>query len=146
MKTIITALLLCFSLVCHGQDTNAMVKVFRQRYAARMFNSRIIIDHGRMVSIAFYEKDFLPALEKIDTSACPTPFKLAWFDYRKALEKLVSGKHVALDAMRHAKTPVSILMTGIISHQAEAEEVQEFWDKVERAALEAGLDTEKIKY
>ena len=156
MKTLLALAALTLTLATGVRADDAtepdknVLKVFHARHLAVMQNSKITVDRMRIVSVWIYQPEYLAAIQKIDTGACPKEFQLAWFDYRKALEAHVRhpvlGK-TGLDMAKNAKSPMGIGAALIFGSIAEDERLQKFWDKVERAALDVGnVDPQKIKY
>jgi hypothetical protein len=126
-----------------GEKKEAITLLFKQCYYCKMENSRIVINQGKMVEFSLHAKPFLEAIGKIDGDKCPEKVKLAWFDYKKSVESQL--RLHAGNALR-ARTGTAQVGALFLAHIAATEETQEQWDKLERAALEEGVDVEKIKY
>jgi len=166
MKTAtITLLLMTLLLGVHsdGQNTpkptvssaesNAMGKVMGLRFAAKWQNSSITIDHGKATEFKYHLAEALARLKKIETTDCPSAFRLAWFDYIAACEaKTTEGRRglrsgvIDLAEVIPAGSATLPYNIGDMVQRGEPKEVREAWIKVERACLELGFDTRKLKF
>ena len=84
IRTLIPLLAILVGCQQGKQDQAAIKSVFEQRSEARKAST---VDIGKKKGVMFDGNAYVNALHKIDASACPKKFQLAWLDYVQAWER-----------------------------------------------------------
>jgi hypothetical protein len=117
----------------------AITAVLAQKEHAGVICARILIDEQQIVNVQLHGLKYLHALQKIDVTRCPEPFRTAWAGYCAAwAQKLKNEKadRDTLDLISMWKGQMGDLKA--LCRSLEAYDTAPEWGRCEQAAIACG--------
>ena len=127
--------------VSHPQmdHRQAITAVLAQKESAGVSCARILIDEQQIANVQLHGVEYLHAIEKIDVTRCPEPFRTAWANYCAAWAQKLKNEKAnpdTLDLISMWKGQIGDLKA--ICRSLEAYDTAPAWARCEQVAAECG--------
>ncbi|HEY1719105.1 MAG TPA: hypothetical protein VGH42_12530 [Verrucomicrobiae bacterium] len=132
--------------------TQSIIDVINQNANAAKHSVQILTYKNGMSRTNFLASQYVAQLHKIDTSACPKKFQLAWLNYVQTWEveaqqtpsmARANALAAAIGTVTHSSSLETVGTTGIERQINANDAITHAWQNVEMVALEYDV---RIKY